>query len=585
MSGCPERFPVERQRGYSARMHRFGLGVLGVLLLTQAPQLRAQEEEPAAPNLAAMTAFQSWLDDYRSGAVRMMKDLAIDEEALADAGARMDALAAWNNLPAAQKLFEAAIVNPLPPGARSSVEAIDFQAELQPWKVRAMARTRIAAIDAAGIDDWLLAVLDDRALRAKDAEGDAARRRADAAMQILGLRDGPRARLGLLEASGRMPDALRLRAVDVLSESADLSALDRFLDMLRDRDDDVRIAALNAIGTALSPHTDETENDTIPDEVAAQRDTAIEAMQKILERDKTWQVRAAACENLARLRSRHAIPALIRGYAAELKRKKDPWAMDMRLHRTLEGMTGQSILPGNASPWEAFWKAEGASMRLARKGQGTLKNAKERGRYERFFNIDLESDRVLFVVDFSGSMQEPITLQTETTSARPGVETTKAKLVVEELKKIVMALPDGSAFNVVVFSDNVRVWRPTRDGIPELVRMNDETRDDLLGSFLDSLAPQGPTNLYGALDAAVGFAGRGLTDKHYALGFDTVYVLSDGAPSYGPVTDKDEIRRLVRETNRLKRLTIHCVTFGAKNDTDFLRLLAEENGGRQIHVE
>ena len=83
-------------------------------------------------------------------------------------------------------------------------------------------------------------------------------------------------------------------------------------------------------------------------------------MQKILERDKTWQVRAAACENLARLRTRHAIPALISGYAAELKRKKDPWAMDMRLHRTLEGLTGQAILPGNAGPWEAFWKAEGA---------------------------------------------------------------------------------------------------------------------------------------------------------------------------------------------------------------------------------
>ncbi|MGA0867594.1 MAG: hypothetical protein ACO3UM_01555, partial [Planctomycetota bacterium] len=227
-------------------MHRFGLGILGVALLAQAPQLGAQEDAPGTPNLAALTAFQSWLEDYRSGAVRMMKDLAIDEEALADALARMDALAAWNNLAAAQKLFEAAIVHPLPPGARSSIEAIDFQAELQPWKIRAMARTRIAGIDAAGLDDWLLAVLDDRALRAKDAEGDAARRRADAAMQILGLRDGPRARLGLLEASGRMPDALRLRAVDVLSESADLSALDRFLDMLRDRDDDVRIAALNA---------------------------------------------------------------------------------------------------------------------------------------------------------------------------------------------------------------------------------------------------------------------------------------------------------------------------------------------------
>src|SRR5690606_23339967 len=170
-----------------------------------------------------------------------------------------------------------------------------------------------------------------------------------------------------------------------------------------------------------------------------------------------------------------------------------------------------------------------------------------------------------------------------TTVTKAGTSTTKAKLVVEELKRIVMSLPDGSHFNVVVFSDDVRVWRPTRDGLPELVAMNDETRDDLLGNFLDALQPRGPTNLYGALDRAVGFAGRGLTDRHYALGFDTVYVLSDGAPSFGAVTDKDEIRRLVAESNRLKRLTIHCVTFGEKNDTDFLRLLAEENGGRHIH--
>jgi hypothetical protein len=32
-------------------------------------------------------------------------------------------------------------------------------------------------------------------------------------------------------------------------------------------------------------------------------------------------------------------------------------------------------------------------------------------------------------------------------------------------------------------------------------------------------------------------------------------------------------------------LTIHCITFGDKNDTDFLRPMAEENGGRHIHVQ
>lgn len=562
----------------------YRVAVLAALLCTAAIAQTPEESEQQA-TLKDLQEFATWLGEYQAGAVRMMKDLQIDEAALADADARMAALARWNSLVAAQRLFEAATVDPVPPGARSSVEAIDFQAELQPWKIRARARAHIARMTAPGLDDWLVERLNHRAVRARGADGEAARRDADAALQILGLRGGPQAQVALLEASGRLPDRLRLRALDVLGGIADPDLVERFLAMLRDSDDDVRIAALNAIGGALGPRTDETAHATIPAEVAAMRDRAIDAMENILVRDRVWQVRAAACENLARLRTKHAIPALIAGYAAELSRKKDPWAMDMRIHRALVSLTGVGILPGDVEPWRTFWKDEGASMTLVAKDEFARRSAAADPRYERFFSIDLQSDRVLFVVDFSGSMDEPITLQTATTAVDAGTTTTKARLVVEELKKIVMAMPDGSHFNVVVFSDDVRVWRPTREGVPELVEMDDEARDDLLGTFLDSLAPQGPTNLYGALDRAIGFTGQGLKDKHYALGFDTVYVLSDGAPSYGRVTDKEEIRRLVRETNRLKRLTIHCVTFGPKNDTDFLRLLAEENGGRHIHVE
>ena len=62
-------------------------------------------------------------------------------------------------------------------------------------------------------------------------------------------------------------------------------------------------------------------------------------------------------------------------------------------------------------------------------------------------------------------------------------------------------------------------------------------------------------------------------------------MISDGAPTAGEVTDKDEIRRRVRETNKLRRIAIHCITFGDKNDTDFLRPMAEENGGRHVHIE
>jgi Mg-chelatase subunit ChlD len=205
-------------------------------------------------------------------------------------------------------------------------------------------------------------------------------------------------------------------------------------------------------------------------------------------------------------------------------------------------------------------------------------------RYARFFDLEVESDRVLFVLDFSGSMAEPVTLKGTGTGAGAGQTATKAALVVQELKRLIMSLPDGALVNLIVFSDAVRVWRQ-EGGRPALVKIDDNARDDLLGNFLDSLRPAGPTNLYDALDKALDFGGRGLHDKYYAAGFDTLYVITDGAPSTGPVVDKQEIRRRVRETNQLRRIAIHCITFGDKNDTDFLGPLATENGGRHIHVE
>ena len=49
--------------------------------------------------------------------------------------------------------------------------------------------------------------------------------------------------------------------------------------------------------------------------------------------------------------------------------------------------------------------------------------------------------------------------------------------------------------------------------------------------------------------------------------------------------NKIEIRKRVREANQLRKIAIHCITFGDKNDTNFLKPMAEENGGRHIHIE
>ncbi|MCA8941963.1 MAG: HEAT repeat domain-containing protein, partial [Planctomycetes bacterium] len=509
---------------------------------------------------ADRTRFERWFEEYESGASRLVKDGKIDEVAVGAAKDKIVAVARWQRLDDAHLLFRAATTDPSPPGARTSADKIEFHAELLPWRIRAIAREAIAGIAADEVEPWLVALVHGKNLR--DAAAVADRAAADAALQILGMRDSESARTAVLEATMRLPPKLRTRALDVLSDFADLSVVPHFIELLRDRDPNMRIAALNAIGKALGPHTDETEHSTMSKDVEKHCATALDAMRNILKKDKVWQVRAAACHSLAQLKTSKVIPVLIDGLDAELRRKKDPWAMDVRLHRTLEHLTGQSVPLGSTAPWRSFWSKEKGRFRFAKPGEADARNAasSDGEKYEKFFALDLSSDRVLFLLDFSGSMDEPITLKTELTSTKPGQTIVKAKLVVEEMKKLIMSLPDGAIFNLIVFSDDVRVWRPDGEGRPLPVKLDDSSRDDLLGSFLDNLSPQGPTNLYGALDRAIGLAGRGIDDGSYTAEFDTLYVLSDGAPTYGEIRDKDRIRELVRDANRLKQLTIHSVT-------------------------
>ncbi|GAB4156454.1 MAG: hypothetical protein Fur0037_24760 [Planctomycetota bacterium] len=539
---------------------------------------RGREDEV---RLAEIRAFHQWLSDCARGAFRIAKEGRTDEEALARVESLMASMERWNTIDAARALFEAASAEPRPPAPRDAAELVDFERELQPWRVRRMAAEHLRRMDGPGVLEFLTGKLRARGLRSPKAEAE--RREARAALRVLGGHPSLEARLELLRACGSLPADLRVLAVSALADDASLETAPDLIELLRDAEPNVRIAAAAGLGRALAPHVDETLGANPTGELLALRDRAIERLADLLIRDRVWQVRSAAASALAGLSCKSVVPALIAGLKAELARKRDPWAMDVRLHRLLEGLTGQSVARGDIRPWEEFWRREGPSFAVKPRASAWRPDPAA-GRYRRFFGLEIESDRVLFVLDFSGSMAEPVTLRTGATAAAAGTTRTKADLVVSEIRRVALAMPDGAGINLVVFGDDVRVWRE-EGGRPALVRLDDETRDDLAGRFLDSLRPRGLTNLHGALDKAFEFAGRSLYDKNYAAGFDTIYVITDGAPTAGAVTDKDEIRRLVREANRLRRIAVHCVTFGDKNDTDFLRLLAEENGGRHIHIE
>ena len=525
--------------------------------------------------------LRAWLTSYKAGAVRFQKDGRTDQELVDDADRLMASVAARDTFADGKLLFEVATVRPAMPGDPAA--AVAFQREVQPWRVRGMAQRHLRSMKAPSLLPWLLKKLRAKGLRAREENDD--QRHARAVLKVLAGHPSLEAKLELMRACSSMPNELRVHAVNAMAEDVELDLVPTLLDLLKDREPNVRIAACNAIGRAMRPHVDETEGKEPTGDLLKQRDLAIKKLAAVVKRDKVWQVRSAAAFGLATMRCKAVIPPLIAGLDAELKRKKDPWAMDVRLHQLLEGLTGQSVARGGVAPWKAFWKAEGSSFKVRPKTAPGQEPAKD-NRYDKFFDLTIESDRVLFVLDFSGSMAEPAEVRAEGTTAGGAAanKTTKAALVVEELKKLVMSLPDGALCNFVVFSEDVRIWR-AEGNRPALVKLDDGARDELLGSFLDGLRPQGPTNLYDALQAALGFGGRGLYDKYYAAGFDTLYVITDGAPTAGPVTDKEEIRERVREANRLRKIAIHCITFGDQNDTAFLKPLAEENGGRHIHVQ
>ncbi|MBL8755976.1 MAG: HEAT repeat domain-containing protein [Planctomycetes bacterium] len=559
-----------------------------VLLAAQSLVPGQQPAKPAAPapqdevQANDIAGFRGWLQEYHAGKVRLSKDGQVDEAALADLDVRMAKIAQWNTLAAARLLFEAASVDTLAPSGAAAGAVADHLRERQPWRVQKLAAKHLRTMTGDGVVPFLLSLV--ASPDARNAKKQIDQKAAAAALRVLGGHPSLEAKLELIHACHTMPPELRVQAVNAMANDSTLELVPTLVEMLRDSEPNVRIAAATAIGTALQPHTDETTGKKPDAATVALRDQCNKPLEELLVRDAVWQVRSAAATALAIQKCKAVIPILIRGLDAELQRKKDPWAMDVRLHKLLEGLTGQSVVRGSIDPWKAFWTKEGPGFVVRPASEAGKKQSPGSEKYGKFFDLEIESDRVLFVLDFSGSMAEEVTLKARTTVAGPGTKTTKAALIVAEMKKMVMSLPDGALVNFVVFGDTARAWRQD-GGRPALVKLDDSARDDLLGTFLDSLRPNGPTNLYDALDLALAFGGRGLHDKYYGAGFDTLYVITDGAPSAGSVTDKDEIRRRVRETNGLRRIAIHCITFGDKNDTDFLAAMAAENGGRHIHVE
>ncbi len=219
--------------------------------------------------------------------------------------------------------------------------------------------------------------------------------------------------------------------------------------------------------------------------------------------------------------------------------------------------------------WAKWWQEK-------KKGNAGAAGAatKERISVATYYDFRIFTDRVLFIIDVSGSMEWP-----ENRQGSPN----RMDVAKRELVKVIKALDEKTLFNLATFAGHVSTWK--KDGE---VPATDANKKDALAWIEGALLPRGPTNTYGALTEGL--------ERNPLI--DTIYFLSDGIPSTGKYEVPEEVLVKLRYANRFRRVIINTVALAigkpaiesaikyedAEEMAAFMRLIAEWNGGTCVDI-
>lgn len=353
--------------------------------------------------------------------------------------------------------------------------------------------------------------------------------------------------------------------------------------LLADKDPTLRIVALDALAGINRP------------------DLCAEAVVDSMEKDANWQVRAAAIAAARTMKFKEAIQPLINRLREESGRLRGD------AFEALKEITFNDYLE-DPEVWQKYWDRVADTweppdyekikeLREKRKKEGT--------RYTnpaaQFAGIPTKSRNIIFVIDISGSMETRVSdIERFRASGREYRSYQRLEIVKVELMNTITNLDTKVNFNILIFATKVKWWKK------RLVSNNILNKNSAI-KFVEGLKPiggamagfrsrtglrtgaveEGKTNTYAALMAALGVqqdkAKRTGYDRNLKSNVDTIYFLSDGAPTVGKVIDKEEIRMEVKRVNRVRKIVIHAIAIG-DFQKDFMKALAKENGGVYVDL-
>ncbi len=272
-----------------------------------------------------------------------------------------------------------------------------------------------------------------------------------------------------------------------------------------------------------------------------------------------WSTRHMALRGLEQLRSPASVEAIIARMAEERGRMLNECA------NALWRLTGQPFRKQPAA-WRGWWRDNHSTWEpIPAESLAELEREEEKRRLRQltrveFFGIRIESTRVIFVIDVSGSMAARL----HSRYVRGGGQT-RIDVAKEELKRAIDALDAATLYNILPFSSGVMSWL---DGV---AGATEHTREEA-HEYVERLGAGGGTNLYEAIEVA-------FDDPDV----DTIVILSDGEPSVGPVIQPGRIREAVRRWNEHRGIKVHCIAVGGS--LKVLEWIAEDSGGDYVRFQ
>ena len=233
---------------------------------------------------------------------------------------------------------------------------------------------------------------------------------------------------------------------------------------------------------------------------------AVPKVQPLLTPEAFFSVQVAACRALASLPDKTSVPVLLK-FMEPFKAKGNGRLMYEAV-AALRSITGEKLSADHPA-WARWWQENQSKLIVDtnRAAAPEFNFEQKTDDYEvTYYDIPVVENRIVFVIDMSGSMQF-------------GGNPSRWDSASGDLKKIIARLDDKQQFNIIAFASGTNRWKRKEALVPA-----SELNRKEAAKFIDSLKALGGTQTTDVMEDVI-------RDIAAVSGCEAVYLVTDGSPN------------------------------------------------------